>query len=167
MTKGSPGAILVLALGAVFLSLGWTGRYPAVWEALRTGKSENEGAQNPVTDNNIGAAAIQDPQAVFVLPNWTEKVTDAPNVVGPEPGQTCKTGSSLVSLVKGKRDAVYCVANDKLFDPLPIQTKPTYQAGQVDEHSGHFHEDDNMVMLPTGIFGVENSPNAKGFFYAD
>lgn len=39
MNKGSPGGILLIAFGVLFVRLAWTGRIGAVWNALITGES--------------------------------------------------------------------------------------------------------------------------------
>lgn len=56
--RGSPGGILLIAAGILFLNLGWTGRWAAVWDALRgssgsgTGSGTGDGS-GPVPPGNL------------------------------------------------------------------------------------------------------------------
>lgn len=49
MNKGSPGGILLIGFGILFIRLAWTGRIGAVWTALMTG----QGSGNPPTGPEI------------------------------------------------------------------------------------------------------------------
>ena len=165
MKKGSPGGILLIALGVILLNLGWTGRFAAVFEALKNGASSatttgetpehigplpNPGPQNPVTPNNTGAAAIQRPVYVTVAGSngASRKVVDEQHVLKSNNG-TCSNGQfAKVTIDEKKDNVIYCVDPTKLFDRLPIG------GGEADmAYYGY-------MLQPTGRMALRYVPNA-------
>ena len=63
--RGSPGGILLIAAGIVFLNLGWTGRWAAVWDALRgssSGGPNGDGSGDPGTGDGGNLVPPETPQ---------------------------------------------------------------------------------------------------------
>lgn len=172
--KGSPGAILALAIGAVFLALGWNGRYAAVWEAIRTGESNpisgggtiiNDTNENPdaVAGNPgdwvyvtiIGGANAGQQRAMKYedVQAGTQPNRDAPRCpVGSVEVEVRVSGTEWDTLRKR-----VCVPGTKLY---PV-TSGAGQGGQV------VTADDTTNVMPNGVMAITTQPNAIGYFDHD
>lgn len=102
MAKYSPGGILLLAIGAFLVSIGWTDRLTAVWTALVSGQTDSSG----LTPGSPGASALNPSPRPDVLLSWANGKIFAP---GKNP--TCPSGFWQVLVKGGSGDgANICVA---------------------------------------------------------
>jgi len=170
--KGSPGAILFLALGAAFLSLGWTGRYAAVWEAFRTGKSDTTSQPDTVTDTDpdnpstadgpgdwIQVTTVPDNKTFAILwenlqipPAQNPTSIDAPAPSGFTKVEVAMSGAGPIS---GRR--LWVRTGDLV--PMTGGKLPT-AAGQVVTSNDDF----NSIVLPNGSYAFTRQPNPGKVF---
>jgi hypothetical protein len=153
--KARPGTILGIAVASVLLSLGWTGRLAAVFDAMRYGESDNnvnnpKDAQNEIpADIQPGLERDKDGDFSGIV---TMKRPDGRNVlvkfedVKPSENGTCQRQFEKVTLVGDPTGVVYCV------DPAKFVTG----GGHVIDG-----QDYSLTMLPTGVFGWRFQPNVK------
>jgi hypothetical protein len=181
--KGSPGAILALAIGAIFLSLGWNGRYAAVWEAIRTGESTSIGSgdsggkipgTNPDYDPLDGIPIIGNEKPINDAPTdeqmkrgiasvkvertgkeWYILFDDLPAV---NYGATCPAQMEK-AIIKwlSKSNEYLKVGQSTCVDPSKFRTTLS-RGGQV------VSADDTLNLMPNGVMAVATQPNAIGYF---
>lgn len=167
--KGSPGGILALAIGAVFLALGWNGRYVAVWEALRTGESQTIGKPSGIIPQDNGSVidagndqtgderVIMDPVYVTKVSGGGSYIVDAPDLFRSRSDGTCAVQATAVKITSypggnaTDPNTVWCVDKSKLSSMVG--------GGQVISNSA-------ANLLPNGTMSVRYQPNATGIFDA-
>ena len=166
--KGSPGGILMIAIGVVLLQIAATGRFKAVWSALSTGNPTptapvnsdpnviNSPTDNPPATIPEGAgntaqiAAMGDPIQVTIVSSGVTAFVDAPDLKSPIAdggGTGCRQGQLMVRTSDGNN---YCALSDDIGVPIP--TKAT--GGDVPEI---------LMQTPTGrTIAYKNRSNTRG-----
>ena len=166
--KGSPGGILLIAVGVVLLSVGFTGRYKAVVDALVNGKSSSdttedkpkvdEPVKEPVTPEEV-AGYPQDPVQVIVQFDKSIKVVDAPDLVarGSETGKNCIRPLVEVTL------SFAATGSEKLWCALPGDLYEIREESDIPSGGGESVKS-GRVMLATGVFGERQLPSNERIF---
>lgn len=167
--RGNPGAILAMAIGAIFLSLGWNGRYAAVWEAIRTGQSANSPGNSSETgrgDADPDTPGVQDQTPITGDPTGgnSDQIVDLKNRpvtvttegLGQATNATKVNGIFICPSDKTqilRRGINQCVPSDS------VKVKPA--GGMVP-----YGEDGGSIVLPNGVMAVRYQPNERGLFDA-
>jgi hypothetical protein len=161
MGKGSPGAILAIGAGVFLLALGWSGRYAAVWEAIRTGEVSMPGGSG-TGGPSPGQVANENMEKQYTKPVKVLRTDGTPGLFVIEQsdmrgknGSTCPTG-----YVEVKPNAPYTGLTYDSYCVEPSKLAPWLDMGNS---GGEVVNDRNYAatIMPNGTFAFRYQPNVE------
>lgn len=174
--KASPGGILLIGVGVLLLSLGWTGRFAAVWDAIRgssgggkTGDETGEDTEEPsgtecsderdcptgkscrngrcVTPSNDGRIVCQGGTRRILIPSLGNMRCIRENQLASPENGSCRGDYTLGYEIVNQNNP------DDTSKPVCVRSVSLVGGGEVIDYS--------YSEMPTGVIGLRYGPNAR------